>query len=116
MGAVTSGRLKLFGKVQRLTKVAQPLVKGALFRFPLNLIHEGEIIRNGAFDLDCEYAEEKVLCLMQIQAHEPRDPVYPYPTTALLLQQVEGPQPNSIVLVTQLWIRTTSCFSPAANP
>ncbi|KAL8710179.1 MAG: hypothetical protein Q9220_005262 [cf. Caloplaca sp. 1 TL-2023] len=80
------GTLVLQAKCLSLDAVRRPPEWGALVRFPLDVIHERQVVGNGAFDVDVE-AQEYGNWAMQIELQGPGDSFFPYHPSFLLLRK-----------------------------
>lgn len=83
------GVIKLYGRYQLLDEVMRPQEWGAFGRFPLDVVSGGQVIANGAFDIDSEIQANDIWVL-QIEVQGPGDSYFPYHPTCLLLKQVDG--------------------------
>ncbi|KAL8737121.1 MAG: hypothetical protein Q9181_001992, partial [Wetmoreana brouardii] len=81
--------VKLLGKYKQLDKVIRPPEWGALGRFPFDLVFDGEVVGDGAFDIDAEIQTDGIW-MLQIEMQGPGDSVFPYHPSGLLLLHLEG--------------------------
>ncbi|KAL8779627.1 MAG: hypothetical protein Q9213_006856 [Squamulea squamosa] len=88
----TSGTIIMEGKYLRLDTVTEPPEWGALLRFHLDIVSGGQLVANGAFDIDSEIQSDDVW-ILQIEIQGPGDSRFPYHPTCLLLKQVNGGVP-----------------------